>query len=86
MGAELFSGSPTTHLVPIGGDHPRYGPFEDVAFVPSPLPRVTPQLSMGTFTAVAAARAALASLDSSARRLGNPAILRRQTLRREAPS
>ena len=41
---------------------------------------------MPTFNAVASARAALASLESSARQLLNPALLRRPTLRREAQS
>lgn len=41
---------------------------------------------MATFNAVANARAALAALDSSARQLPNPALLRQPALRREAQS
>lgn len=85
METQRFENSPTGHLVPISG-HSRSGPFEHVAFVPNPLPPRTPPLSTETFTAVAAARAALASLDATARRLPDPALLRRPTLRREAQS
>ena len=73
-------------LVPIAGTHPRHGPWEHVAFVPHPLPAETPDLSKRTFNAVASARAALAALDSTARQLPNPALLRQSTLRREAQS
>jgi len=73
-------------LVPITGTDPRYGPWEDVAFVPHALSAQTPSLSVTTFNAVANARAALAALDSSARQLPNPALLRQPTLRREAQS
>ncbi len=72
--------------MPISGTDPRLGSWEHVAFVPNPLPPVTPALSTATFNAVARARAALASLDSSAKRLPNPALLRRSTLSREAQS
>lgn len=41
---------------------------------------------MATFNEVAAARAALAALNSTARQLPNPGLLRRPTLRREAQS
>ena len=81
-----FEGSPTGHPVPIQDTDPRFGPWEHVAFVPDPLPATTPDLSALTFNAVASARAALASLDSSARRLPDPALLRRPSLRREAQS
>ncbi|MBW3648225.1 MAG: Fic family protein, partial [Actinobacteria bacterium] len=84
MKAEEFADSPTGILIPIQGTHPRFGPWEHVAFVPSPLPLETPTLSATTFNAVARARAALASLDSSARQLPHPGLLRRPTLRREA--
>ncbi|WP_232541921.1 Fic/DOC family N-terminal domain-containing protein [Nocardia bovistercoris] len=57
-----------------------------MAFVPEPLPVVTPGLTVPTFNAVANARAALAALDASARRLPNPALLRQSTLRQEAQS
>jgi Fic family protein len=82
----MFNNSPTGVLVPIQGHAPRFGPWEHVAFVPHPLPQETPHLTVPTFNAVASARAALASLDSSARQLPNPALLRRPTLRREAQS
>jgi Fic family protein len=78
--------SPGGSLVPITGDSLRYGRWEHAAFVPNPLPAETPELSVATFNAVASARAALAALDSSARQLPNPALLRGPTLRREAQS
>jgi Fic family protein len=73
-------------LVPVRGKHPTHGRWEHVAFVPDPLPAESPLLSPRTFGAVADARAALASLDSSARQLPNPQLLRRPALRREAQS
>lgn len=82
----MFRDSPTGLLVPIHGHDQRFGPWEHVAYVPHPLPAETPQLSVTTFNAVASARAALATLDASARRLPNPGLLRRPTLRREAQS
>ena len=81
-----FDTSSTGSLIRISGTDPRYGPWEHVAFVPHPLPDTTPTLSTRTFNAVARARAALASLDSSAKRLPDPALLRRSTLTREAQS
>jgi Fic family protein len=72
--------------VPVHGVHPRFGEWTHKAFVPDPLGDQTPALSPRTFNAVASARAALAGLDASARRLPNPALLRRPTLRREAQS
>ena len=72
--------------MPIVGTDPRFGSWTHVAFVPHPLADSTPPLSTRTFNAVARARAALASLDSSAKRLPNPALLRRSTLSREAQS
>lgn len=84
--AEAFKSSPTGVLVPIHGHDPRFGAWEHVAYVPHPLPGETPRLSTATFNAVASARAALATLDASARQLPNPGLLRRPTLRREAQS
>jgi len=81
-----FHSSPTGALVPIHGQDPHRGAWEHVAFLPDPLPPETPALTATTFNAVARARAALASMDSSARQLPNPALLRRPTLRREAQS
>ena len=86
MDVNDFADSPTGTLVPIHGHDPRSGPWEHVAFVPDPLPAATPQLSAVTFNAVATARAALAALDSYARQLPDPGLLRRPTLRREAQS
>ncbi len=81
--AELFRDSPTGTLVPITGTDPRIGPWEHVAYVPHGLPDSTPSLSVRTFNAIARARAAL---DTSARQLPEPGLLRRPTLRREAQS
>ncbi|WP_173158585.1 Fic family protein [Phytohabitans suffuscus] len=74
------------HLVAINGTDPRHGPWEHVAFVPSPLPVLPPDLSARTYRAVADSRAALAALDSTARRLPNPRIFRRPALQAEAQS
>lgn len=82
----MFANSPTGSLVPIDGHDLRFGVWEHVAYLPHPLPAMTPELTVTTFNAVANARAALAALDSSARRLPNPGLLRRPTLRREAQS
>lgn len=73
-------------LVDISGTDPRTGEWTHKAFVPGPLPTEMPELSMPTVLAVANARAALAALDSTARRLPNPTLLRIPTLRREAQS
>lgn len=82
----MFANSPTGALVPISGTDPRWGEWSHVGFVPNPLPKVTPELSVPTFNAVAKARAAVAALDASARQLPNPALLRQPTLRQEAQS
>jgi Fic family protein len=81
-----FTSSSAGVLRPITGDSTQYGRWKHVAFVPEALPAQTPDLTVATFNAVASARAALAALDSSARQLPNPALLRRPTLRREAQS
>lgn len=73
-------------LVPITGTDPRLGPWEHVAFAAHPLPDQEPWLSGATYRQVARARAALATLDSTARQLANPTLLRRPVLRREAQS
>lgn len=83
---DMFGTNSTGHLVPIHGTDLQRGPWEHRAFVPDPLPSGMPSLSPKTFMAVANARAALASLDSTARQLPNPALLRRPTLQREAQS
>lgn len=72
--------------MPVTGHHARFGEWQHRGFVPDPLGQQTPPLSATTFNAVASAGAALAGLDASARRLPNPALLRRPTLRREAQS
>lgn len=86
MRLDLFGLTSPGRLVPISGSGGPYGPWEHSAFVPDPLPTWTPSLSVDTFNAVADARAAIAALDSSARQLPNPALLRRPALRREAQS
>lgn len=82
----MFTDAATGALLPITGHDPRFGAWQHVAFMPRPLPDETPAVSVPLFNAVAQARAALAALDASARRLPNPALLRRPTLRREAQS
>lgn len=73
-------------LVPISGTDARGREWQARAFVPAPLPEAPPELSNRTHTAVANARASLASLSAQAARLENPALLRQPTLRREAQS
>lgn len=86
MNPALASSAPG-ELVPIGGEDPRFGAWSHVAYVPQDLPDATPGgLQPDTFNVVAQARAALATLDTSARLLPNPSLLRRPTLRREAQS
>ncbi len=78
-------GSPGS-LVPIAGTDPVQGAWTHRAFVPDPLGTEMPRLEAVTYLAVANARAALAALDSTARQLPNPTLLRLPTLRREAQS
>lgn len=73
-------------LVPISGSDPSRGPWEHVAFAAHPLPVEEPFLSGETHRQVARARASLAALDSTARRLRNPSLFRRPALDREAQS
>lgn len=73
-------------LVAISGSDPVLGAWQHHAFVPDPLPSTMPDLSPQTYLAVADARAALAALDSTARQLPNPTLLRTPTLRLEAQS
>lgn len=73
-------------LVPISGSDPSRGPWEHAAFAAHPLPAEEPHLSGATYRQVARARASLAALDSTARRLRNPSLVRRPTLDREAQS
>ena len=73
-------------LVPISGTDTLLGAWEHKAFVPSPLPMESPSLRGSTYRAVSDARASLAALDSTARQLPNPQLLRYPTLQREAQS
>lgn len=82
----MFGKSSAGTLVDIRGSDARRGPWEHKAFLPDPLPTAGPLLSPRTHVAVANARAGLAALDSTARRLPNPTLLRTPTLRREAQS
>lgn len=82
----MFDNDAPGHLLPIRGVDPVLGAWEHRAFMPSPLPNESPPLQSSTYLAVANARAALAALDSTARQLPNPTLLRLPTLRREAQS
>ena len=82
----MFRNSTSGVLVPIDGVDPRHGTWSHHAFLPNPLPEMPPSLSSATHLQVANARAALAALDNTARRLPNPRLLRRPALRREAQS
>ncbi len=76
----------TGALVSISDLDPSRGSWTHSAFRPDPLPLTSPELSGKTYRTVANARAALAALDSTARQLPNPRLLRRPTLRFEAQS
>lgn len=82
----MFVNSDMGALVPISDTDPIHGEWTHAAFVPAPLGVESPALSSATYMRVADARAALAALDSTARRLPNPTLLRRPTLQREAQS
>src|SRR3954447_4484254 len=86
MDLRSFGDRSAGRLVPIFGTDARQAEWEHRAFIPDPLPLRMPHLSPQTYMAVADARAALGSLDSTARQLPNPTLLRRPTLRREAQS
>ncbi len=86
MDLSLFGPAAPGDLVPIAGTDPQRGPWTHRAFVPHPLPKITPDLSRATYRAVADCRAALAALDSTARRLPNPRLFRRPALQAEAQS
>jgi Fic family protein len=78
--------SPVGELVPISGTDGRTrARYESFAFLAAPLPREL-DLSAATWTTVAQAEASLARLDEAARRIPEPALLRRPALRREAQS
>src|SRR6478609_10784964 len=82
----MFQKSAPGILVAIAGQDPLLGPWQHQAFIPNPLAHDGPDLSPKTHLVIADARAALAALDSSARQLPNPTLLRLPTLRREAQS
>lgn len=82
----MFQKSAPGALVDIHGNDSLLGPWHHKAFVPDPLPTQMPELSPSTFLAVANARAALASLDSTAAQLPNPSLLRATSMRTEAQS
>lgn len=82
----MFGNRATGALVDILDTDTQRGPWEHKAFVPAPLPAESPELSPRTYRVVANARAAIAALDSTARQLPNPTLLRQPTLRREAQS
>jgi Fic family protein len=82
----IFTPNAPGDLVPINGTDPRHGQWEHAAFVPHPLPKLPPDLSARTYRIVANARAALAALDSTARRLPEPRLFRRPALQAEAQS
>lgn len=86
MDLASFAPNAPGDLVKISGTDPLHGPWEHSAFVPHPLPKLPPELSARTYRVVADARAALAALDSTARRLPNPRIFRRPALQAEAQS
>lgn len=86
MDLGLFTTDAPGDLVPISGTDPHRGPWTHAAFVPRALPTESPALSARTYRAVADARAALAALDSTARRLPDPRLFRRPALQAEAQS
>ncbi|WP_193442059.1 Fic family protein [Mycobacteroides stephanolepidis] len=86
MDLAMFLNESSGSLVDIEGADPLSGHWRHKAFVPTPLPMSMPSLTTPTILAVAAARAALAALDSTATQLPDPTLLRLPTLRREAQS
>ena len=86
MDLKIFNNGAMGSLVPISGIDTYLGEWTHRAFVPSPLPGEAPTLSGTTYMAVAEARASLAALDSTARQLPNPQLLRHPALQREAQS
>lgn len=86
MDVKLFQKAPFGKLVPISGALPGGGTWEHWAFLPNPLLDDSPELSRRAYRHVGDARAALAALDSTAKRLPNPRLFRSSTLRLEAQS
>lgn len=83
---DVFGDRSPGRLVPISGTDTGRGEWRHQAFVPDPLPRESPALSGPTYRTVADARAALAALDTTARRLPEPRLFRRPSLQAEAQS
>lgn len=86
MDLSLFTPASSGRVVPISGTDADYGTWQHHAFVPDPLPSEMPNVATQTHLRIADARAAVATLDSTARQLDNPGLLRHPTLRREAQS
>jgi len=86
MQVEEFKSSPVGQLVPIRGhDHLLQRDYNHFAFVPDALPSEV-SLNQATHKANSEAMLALGRLDFAIRRLPNPALLVRPSLRREAQS
>jgi len=86
MDLAAFTDDSPGSLVHVSGTDSRRGEWEHYAFVPHPLPNESPNLTGATYRVVADARAALAALDSTARRLPNPRLFRQPSLQAEAQS
>lgn len=86
MDLASFTSAAPGELVAIAGVDPRRGEWTHKAFVPHPLSAAAPALSAATYRVVGNCRAALAALDSTARRLPNPRLFRRPALQAEAQS
>lgn len=86
MDLSMFGKDSPGILVEIRGSDPHRGEWDHRAFVPHPLPTESPDLSGAAYRAVAAARASLAALDSTASHLPDPTLFRQPALRREAQS
>lgn len=86
MDLTLFGKQATGDLVTVRGSDPALGSWEHKAFLPHGLPDSMPHLSMDTVLSLGNARSALAALDTTARHLPNPQLLRQPTLRQEAQS
>lgn len=87
MRRELFVNKKMGDVVDIAGSDRDGRPWTHCAFVPAPLPAEEPDsLTGAAYRAVSNARAALAAMDSLARQLPEPSLLRQPTLRKEAQS
>ena len=86
MDLQSFQDHAPGFIVDISGSDPAGGEWRSKAFVPNPLPKISPNLSAQTFNQVSNARAALAALEGSGLQLPNRWLFRHATLRREAQS